>query len=261
MKNFIVSWSSYKMSENYFKKRDILGFGGIFGKFGKIIAYVFRISYYKTWMLKINKIVNNGLLLDVGCGLGYSLHVFKKKFNTIGIDISEFAIRSHINKKFTTIIMSAEALGFKDNSFNVINCFDVIEHLNNPNAFLKDAYRILKNGGVMLISTPNVKSLAVEKLGNRWHGFLDKTHVSLMSPEKWISSLLKNKYHIHEIFSDGFFYLISRNNKRFFLILVKKYLMYFIMGIFSQVIFLLFKRLPPIGENICFILIKKEEKK
>ncbi|MEM4474678.1 MAG: methyltransferase domain-containing protein, partial [Candidatus Bathyarchaeia archaeon] len=51
-----------------------------------------------------------------------------------------------------------EELPFADNSFDVCTMLDVIEHLENPDHAIKEAYRVLKRGGFLILTTPNLAS-------------------------------------------------------------------------------------------------------
>ena len=56
----------------------------------------------------------------------------------------------------TSIVEDATELPFKDETFDVIMSFDLIEHLINPDNLLAESFRILKRGGWFVISTPNL---------------------------------------------------------------------------------------------------------
>ncbi len=101
-------------------------------------------------------------VLDVGCGGGFTCEFISKKGADVsGIDISAVSIETakkhaiesglEINYKRS----SAEKLPFEDNSFNVVNCVDVIEHLNDVSVVIEEIKRVLKPGGIFLFDTVN----------------------------------------------------------------------------------------------------------
>ena len=57
------------------------------------------------------------------------------------------------------IVSNATKLPFKNETWNVITSFDLIEHLINPDDFLAEVFRVLKSGGFFIISTPNLADL------------------------------------------------------------------------------------------------------
>ena len=52
-----------------------------------------------------------------------------------------------------------EKTPFEDNSFNVVLAVEIMEHLEAPRAFLREIYRILAPGGLIVVTTPNISSI------------------------------------------------------------------------------------------------------
>ena len=112
--------------------------------------------------LDAEHIINNEIL-DIGCGTGTFLdYVNCSYFRYTGIDISRVNIEKARRKHGRTFkVMSAEKLKFKDNSFDKIVCIELIEHLFTSEliAVLREMDRVLKPGGIAVISTPNLSYL------------------------------------------------------------------------------------------------------
>jgi len=105
--------------------------------------------YTKLWELISDKRVvesSNVKILDLGCGS-------RKYPNSIGVDISK--------KPGVDIIWNLEntPYPFEDASIDLIICREVLEHLHNPEQFIKEISRILKKKGVLYLTTNNRKSL------------------------------------------------------------------------------------------------------
>lgn len=102
-----------------------------------------------------------GAWLDVGCNDGS----FTKRINDTdkvewyGIEVVEqsakLAIKNGIKAKVSTL---EKTLPFKDNTFNLVHSNQVIEHLFNLDFFISEIFRVLKPGGVIVISTENPAS-------------------------------------------------------------------------------------------------------
>jgi len=99
-------------------------------------------------------------VLDVGCGEGYgSAMLTERAQHVIGIDKSEEAI-AHAAAKYAQRNVEfrcacAEQLPFPDASFDVVVCLELIEHAKDHIAVMEEIRRVLKPGGVLILSTPN----------------------------------------------------------------------------------------------------------
>ncbi len=93
-------------------------------------------------------------IIDIGCGTGYLLQSLEKKLNScklIGIDFNapiNKSIYSNSNKnhlKYISGDITNLMKGMKNNSFNIVICTHVIEHLSNPYEIINELRRIAKN--------------------------------------------------------------------------------------------------------------------
>jgi len=107
------------------------------------------------------KFVKPGIkILDVGCGTGYGSAILSEKAKVIGIDNNREAIefaKKNYGKKITFKIGTAENLTIKNNAFETVLAFEVIEHLKYPQIALNEIKRVLKPEGKFILSTPNIK--------------------------------------------------------------------------------------------------------
>ena len=108
---------------------------------------------------------HGGRLLDLGCGDGLYSHLSGLgKVEAIGIDPEKTAIEQaakmtqgqHYPSKAPRFLVGAGTqIPFKEASFDMVAMLDVIEHLPNPVAVLREIGRVLKSGGLLLIATPS----------------------------------------------------------------------------------------------------------
>jgi 2-polyprenyl-3-methyl-5-hydroxy-6-metoxy-1,4-benzoquinol methylase len=130
---------------------------------------------------------SDGRLLDVGTGFGFFLAEMKNRgWDVMGVEISEKAVVYARNVLGLTIHPGpTEKVDFPDNYFDAVTGFYVIEHLPHPMAFLKECYRILKPGGLLLLRYPHttpIKSL-LHFLGIRNRLYDLPAHLSDFSPK------------------------------------------------------------------------------
>lgn len=128
--------------------------------------------------------VEPGPMVEVGCGRGYCSALARDLgWMPIGVDIAredvEFARREHqLGVKHGTL---AEAQ-FVDARFHAVVMWSVIEHLADPRETVREAFRILKPGGVITVSTCNVRSAAAREAGGQWRYFTLPGHLCFFSP-------------------------------------------------------------------------------
>jgi len=118
----------------------------------------------------ITRYRKNGKLLDIGCAFGFFLELASKRgWKASGIEVSKNAsdyAKKH--QKSPVFNGTIEKANFKKKSFDVITLFDVIEHIPDPKNMLKKINKLLKPGGILAITTPNIDSLPAKILGNKW---------------------------------------------------------------------------------------------
>ena len=96
-------------------------------------------------------------ILDIGCGTGLNSRAMAAKGHRVaGVDISEHAIARYRESGFDGRTMDIESgLDFADESFDLVFCSEVIEHLVRPERLVAEVHRVLRPGGRLVLSTPN----------------------------------------------------------------------------------------------------------
>jgi len=101
-------------------------------------------------------------VLDVGCGNGvYTLSVAQVAQTAIGIDIERDRLREaqedavNLNASSKYVEANAECLPFLDSCCDVVMIIEALEHIKNPEIALKEAERVLKSQGYLVVSVPN----------------------------------------------------------------------------------------------------------
>lgn len=142
-------------------------------------------------------------ILDIGCrDFGLEKHTGLHKDNRIwGIDIKEpeDAVPNTVWKKHDANL----PLPFDDGFFDAVVSLELIEHLDNQIGLVDEIHRVLRPGGMLIISTPNRNSLEgmlgrmlSRARGKRWIAW-DSTHKHLFSCGEF-SALLKRRFIVEE---------------------------------------------------------------
>jgi len=164
-----------------------------------------KIRTFRQALVILDKIKpKQGTLLDFGCAEGNFLMLAKQKgWNVYGLDLSQFATNIARKRGLDVLNTTIHNAKFKNESFDVITLWDVIEHLSNADEIFKEFRRVLKKGGLLIIRTPNEKSI-----------FHQIARLSYILSFKSIKSLLKSIYHTDHLyyFSKQTLALLLRKN-------------------------------------------------
>lgn len=107
-------------------------------------------------------LVNDKIVLDIACGEGYGTNLLSKSAkNVVGVDIDKITVcnanekYASKNTKISYLEGSLISIPFEDNYFDVIVCFESIEHISDHDRALSEFIRVLKDDGLLIISTPD----------------------------------------------------------------------------------------------------------
>lgn len=138
----------------------------------------------KRWRF-VTKYKTGGKLLDVGCGTGLFLagRGHDPNWELYGVEINENAARvardqHQLKVRGGTLEQAAYDTGF----FDVVTLWDVLEHLHDPLASLREIHRILKPDGVILVRSPNLRSWDAFLFGRYWAGWDAPRHLFVFEP-------------------------------------------------------------------------------
>jgi 2-polyprenyl-3-methyl-5-hydroxy-6-metoxy-1,4-benzoquinol methylase len=116
---------------------------------------------------------HRGRLLDVGCALGFFVEAAAERgWRAEGVDISEHATayaREQLGVEAHTGTIHETA--YEPGTFDVITAWDVIEHVTDPVAELRYMRTLLREGGLLVLSTPDIGSFVARITRSRWMGF------------------------------------------------------------------------------------------
>lgn len=116
-------------------------------------------------LAKIKKLVPAGRLLDVGCGYGYFLDLMQSAgWVVTGVEISKDAARFAGEKLGLDVRHGQiEDAALPSNSFDVVTLWYVLEHAREPHMLLHEVWRVIKEGGFLIIRVPN-RNVDVDKV-------------------------------------------------------------------------------------------------
>ncbi len=169
--------------ENYFKNRQYTD------KEQLVKRHVLKVLKWASKASSFDLLNGVGkLALDVGCATGYTSSVLSDLgYETFGVDISSWGTKKAkdtVDSQFV-VCNAQDSLPFQAKTFDLVTCFDVLEHLPFPEKALLGMFATSKS--VLVCTTPNKK---VEKAIRKFTKDYDETHVSVQSPADWKKSAI-----------------------------------------------------------------------
>lgn len=101
----------------------------------------------------------NDKILDVGVGMGRLLEEFTN-LKRYGMDISKGYLELASKRGIECCFSLIEDMPYQDNSFDIITCTDVLEHVLDVNLAIKNITRVLKPGGIFILRVPYKEDLS-----------------------------------------------------------------------------------------------------
>ena len=123
-------------------------------------------SYARRFVdgFRLSQIKKNSNVLDVCCRTGNGSLYFGERveLKLTGMDVSRKMIKiaqSRLKEKkikFSTVYFSKLPFPLKNDEFDAVLCFETLEHMPNPEEFVREVSRVLKSNGRLILTTPNV---------------------------------------------------------------------------------------------------------
>lgn len=161
----------------------------------------YRSSYWERMVRVVKKYKISGNLLDIGCGNGaFLIAAHNAGFTVFGQDISKYFIELNEKENWIKVYEGElERLHLQKNTFDVITCFDVIEHHFNPKALLNEIRRIMKPDGILIISTHDIGNIFAKIYASKWRMIYPIGHLIYFSRKTIKKILSKTGYDIVRI--------------------------------------------------------------
>ncbi|MBJ65865.1 MAG: hypothetical protein CML97_05165 [Rhodobiaceae bacterium] len=137
----------------------------------------------------LNKFVNSGNILDIGCGSGAKFNDLPDKYIPFGIDISiksASEAKNNFEMRGGTAVCApaTEVLKeFGENKFNGVILRSYLEHEHEPLKVLKELKKTIKKDGIIIIKVPNFSSINRIVRGKNWCGYRFPDHVNQFTPK------------------------------------------------------------------------------
>ena len=149
-------------------------------------------QYGRIFELAGVKLGNRPLrVLDVGCGAGPGLRFLETcGQRSVGVDLVLYPLEEARRLVPGAGLVQADvggALPFADSSFDLLLLSEIVEHLPDEQPLLRECRRVLRGGGRVVVTTPNLwdaRRALAPLTGRVWSGDTDPTHCNLFTPAR-----------------------------------------------------------------------------
>lgn len=166
------------------------------------------VRYYALLARRLMRGAPTRKILEVGCAHGFTLARLESEFDTVGIDVSRYAIeQARRNAPRSTVFVADICSRLPDvvarGGFGLVLAKYVFEHLPDPADAMGRVRDLLAPNGVLLFSVPDTTSPGRRLKGDDWFALKDPTHVSLLTPARWLDLVRGAGLQIERVRSDG----------------------------------------------------------
>ncbi len=154
------------------------------------------IANMKKFLRQIQKIKSTGILLDVGCALGYFVTLAQEYgYDAYGVEPSDFAY-AEARKILDGRVKhgTLENVHYPPHTFDIVTMFDVFEHLNTPQEDLRKLHTMLKKDGIIVIATGDTDSVLAKLLKRRWTFYIPPQHLFFFNRTNLMTLLRKEHF-------------------------------------------------------------------
>lgn len=147
------------------------------------LAWVRRNQRHRIAFL--HRFRRQGSVLDVGCGLGlFLLALDPTRYDRYGLETMPLPYQEAARRLGAERIVAGElpAARLPREQFDVVTFWEVLEHLPNPRAALEAAFRLLRPGGLVLLSLPNFSSYQARRFREDWYALSLPRHLYHFTP-------------------------------------------------------------------------------
>jgi SAM-dependent methyltransferase len=129
-------------------------------------------------------------VLDVGCATGALLAFLRERgWRATGVEISPSADYARQERGLDVRRQNLEDCQFPAETFDLAVASHLIEHLNDPGAFFREVWRVLRRGAYLMLTTPNISGFQARLMGSRWRSAIFD-HLYLFS-KRTVTAILK----------------------------------------------------------------------
>ena len=203
---------------NYYKSEDYVSHSGTKKGLINRVYHIVRTRAIKQKEKLASHYSKEKTILDIGCGTGDFLgHCKLQKWITLGLEPDESARKIALQNNSIEARTLNHLYHIKDNTFDVISMWHVLEHVYNLNEDIEQYKRILKADGTLIVAVPNCSSEDAEHYKSNWAAYDLPIHLYHFRPDNMKQLFSKHGMEVVEVlpmkFDSYYISLVSEKYK------------------------------------------------
>lgn len=171
---------------------------------GNTLSGIPTLVRYREIIESLAEFRRNNTVLEIGCGSGELLEICREYgWEVLGNELSNSALEVLKAKNIDCVPLDFVSSKIT-NKFDVILLFEVLEHVTDPKALLDFCRQALRQGGLLLGTTPNSRSINSMCLGSDWSIYGLPEHLNVFSPRGLSALALESGFDIATLETRGF---------------------------------------------------------
>ncbi len=162
------------------------------------------VTIYQRTIAEIASVIKTGRALEIGSAKGYLLALMTALgWRPTGIEVSPDAAHyaaTAFGADCFTGTLEEYFRSTRRSSFPLVLAIDLLEHLEQPQEFIRLLREVVEDGGWLIIDTPNGGAYNISVQGSQWKGF-NPFHIFLFTRENLVTMLANNGFEVHKVFS------------------------------------------------------------
>jgi len=168
---------------------------------GGLAAFLRRTSMERE-VKKMRELIGEvGRVLEVGCGTGEYLAALQGVggWSVMGLEPSPYAAQVAKERGLEVVAGTLEEAGLADEAFDLVILRHVLEHLPSPSQALEEVRRLLVDGGLCLLTLPDIGSWEAKLLGRFWYDLDLPRHLYHFTKKSLFNLLTKHRFQVRRI--------------------------------------------------------------
>ena len=156
-------------------------------------------KHFEPFIKLIRKYKIMGQALDIGCGVGHLMDLLsKEQFKVEGMEVSPI-LKKALKGRFTVHCKTLQQLQKNKKRYNLITFNQVLEHVEDPESFLRSVNGLLAEKGYVILAVPYIHGLVPQILRTRWYGLGFGQHLNFFSKKSLDLLLSRTGFEVCEM--------------------------------------------------------------